>query len=160
MLAITFVVIQPTSHSHNFEFGSYYRALKITHPVSPDCDCCVPFYSQYRHYHKIYKLHPFLFASHGNGRFSICPSIRLLRSLSKRLLTSLPESLLFHSQRLLRSFLGVPRSIPIHKLYKHTNVWNTYYIPFLPKKVNNICSFSQSYRFTRSLASGRKAPCF
>lgn len=95
MLAITFVVIQPTLRSQTFEFGSYYRALKITHPISPDHDCCVLFYSQYRHYHKIHKLHPFLFTSHGNGRISIYPSIRLLRSFSKRLLTSLLESLLF-----------------------------------------------------------------
>lgn len=36
----------------------------------------------------------FIFTSHGLGRFSICPSVRLLGSLSQRLLTSLPESLL------------------------------------------------------------------
>ena len=37
----------------------------------------------------------FIFTSHGLGRVSICPSVRSLGSLSQRLLTSLPESLLY-----------------------------------------------------------------
>ena len=68
------------------------------------------------------------------------------------------HDVLSNSQRLLRSFLGVPRSIPIHKLYKHTNVWNTYYIPFLPKKVNNICSVFTVISVYPFISFGAKSP--
>ena len=124
MSAIAFAVIQPALHSQNLRDG-YFPLLSH-----------VQYYSQHNHYHKVSSCIRFFLTSHGLGRFSICPSFRSLRSLSQRLVTSLHESLLFHSQRLLRSFSGPLRSIPVPKhLLKHMKV-NTYHISQICRNSN------------------------